>query len=100
MSKCHKCNTEIKGDKFYHFGAGALKIEDEDNAISFPRDEALSFATVSVHDHGLYDIDFQGLFYAEVGEHGANGQFEFYFCSKQCLLNYFTDHVNSLANLT
>ena len=86
--KCRCCGEECKTDgRFICLGGGALKGNAKEAEMS---SDLVGFLSISLHDH-----NYQGKGgYLPIADNTKNGQFEFYFCSTQCLrkfLSYLVD---------
>lgn len=86
--KCGCCGEKYtKNGEFICLDGGALKGNSKEAEMS---SNLIGFLSITLHDHNYHGKGG----YLQIAECTRNGQFEFYFCSTQCLrkfLNYLVD---------
>lgn len=86
--KCRCCGEKYTKDGvFICLNGGALKSNSEEAEMS---SDLVGFLSLTLHDH---NYNGKGG-YLPIADNTKNGQFEFYFCSTQCLrkfLNHLVD---------
>ncbi len=98
---CKHCNNSLESDKFYVLSAGALHITDYANkeATMFAESETTPFMTIIAHDHTLCNSE-KGFIELSPDDWDGYGQFDYCFCSKECIKNWFMNHIDGLADIT
>lgn len=100
---CACCKKPIENTKFYSLSLGAMAKLPNDRQTMISGDDTIGiFMDISVHDHDLIGAAATRKHYRDLldGQPIRNAQSEFLFCSKTCLNSWFSEKVNSLADLT
>ena len=90
--KCSVCGEIYDKDGvFICLGGGALKGDEKASQIS---SELVGFLCLSLHDQNYHGKGG----YLPIADNTSNGQFEFYFCSTNCLRTFFNTLVDKFEN--
>lgn len=90
---CHnaKCNKLLLGN-FICINYGGLEKENAD--VSFSSDKVVGFLDVMTHSNG--DGPFGSVDLYSKSQYNYENQAESYFCSKKCLIDWFTRKLKNL----
>ena len=90
--KCIVCGeTYDKEAVFVCLGGGALKGDEKQSKMS---SDLVGFLSISLHDHNYHGKGG----YLPIADNTARGQFEFYFCSTECLRKFLNILVDKFEN--
>lgn len=97
--KCHHCGNEIRNHRFYNFNAGILKnLAPNFSQIITTETNYEFFIDMSVHDGYKVSGGTNIQILEDIPVH--HHQVDIYFCSKECLRDWFVNKVNQLPDLT
>lgn len=104
MGICANCKKDIIPGKFIVFSGGALLRDEDDPTTAMPHERLQAFLELVCHDDDEIDEVYKSRWiYDELNEeadcHGELGQFEWYFCCKQCCLNWFKNHLDQIPDI-
>jgi len=90
---CHnaKCNIPLVGNFICMNYGGMLKVDDDCSILS---DKIESFFSIMTHSNG--NGPFGSVDLETKSQYRYTGQSESYFCSKQCLIDWFTRKLKDL----
>lgn len=92
---CQNCNKNVTGD-FLCVNFGALKQDPDIENYAYISEDIKHFFTISSHsdtNETYEDVELEDKF-----QHQSHGQAESYFCTKKCLLAWFTKQVDVLPD--
>jgi hypothetical protein len=88
---CQHCGTQLKGDFICINFGGLLKGKDDSASMS---NKVEHFLTISCHSDTLENYD--SVFLEDKFQYQCPGQAESYFCTKKCLLEWFTRQMDKI----
>lgn len=92
---CDNCKKDITG-KFICVNGGAL-LQDENNPASAGMSERLEeFLSITTHNDDINLYETVDIVPYNIN---GNGQFEWYFCSKNCLKNFFGKYFDKITDI-
>lgn len=97
---CHKCNKDILGN-FIVFSAGGGLVDKNNNSTNLPGTQSIdTWITVISHSDRNQQYTTVEIFdkLENDNESSWSTQGELYFCSKQCLVDWFKSTIDQLPN--
>lgn len=88
---CDYCEEELERGQFVVINGGALLMSDRMRKTGSPDASLDGFLMLLSHDdkNSAYTT-------VTIADEKVGGQFEFYFCDKSCLIEWFKEKVNNL----